>query len=190
MHRTGCHTLTSAAGPAARLANGESCRHRPGPRLRRSCARGAREDQGLNSRQVSGSAPIAAAPNPSRSSCRSRRRRPGSTDHADHVARGVLGRRAIPGRSYEEYLAEKLAIEASPELKPKSTSRTCTDCKLVKAMTEFVPIKACKLGWYGRSRVCRARRQRERDHSSPEIRAAEITRASKTQRLRQATGKQ
>jgi hypothetical protein len=54
-----------------------------------------------------------------------------------------------PGRSYEEYLAEKAAIEANPEANPKPTSRTCTDCKLLKAISEFVPIKACKQGWYG-----------------------------------------
>jgi hypothetical protein len=48
-----------------------------------------------------------------------------------------------------------------------------------------VPIKASKLGWYGTCRVCRARRARERYHSSPEIRAAEIARASKNRRLRQ-----
>jgi hypothetical protein len=104
--------------------------------------------------------------------------------------------RRHPGRSYEEYVAEKSAIDATPKEKPTPkelptpTSRTCTDCKLTKNIDEYVPIKACKLGWYGRCRVCRARRQRERYHSSPEIRAAEITRASMNQRLRQATGKQ
>jgi hypothetical protein len=90
-----------------------------------------------------------------------------------------------PGRSYEEYLAEKLALEAYPELKPRPTSRTCTDCKLTKDIDEDVPIKACKQGWYGRCRVCRARRNRERYRSSLEISAAEISRASKNQRLRQ-----
>jgi hypothetical protein len=107
-----------------------------------------------------------------------------------------------PGRSYEEHLAEKSAIDGSPKGKPKGlpivgaidaspkqkaipTSRTCTDCKLTRPISEFQPIKACKLGWYGRCRACRARRARERYHSSPAICAAEITRASKNRRLRQ-----
>jgi hypothetical protein len=49
---------------------------------------------------------------------------------------------------------------------PKPTTRTCTDCKLTKPLTEYTSI-AHKQGWYGRCRVCRARRARERYWSDP-----------------------
>ena len=45
--------------------------------------------------------------------------------------------------------------------------RTCTDCGEAKAVDAFVPIRACKDGWYGRCRACRARRARERYQSDP-----------------------
>jgi hypothetical protein len=45
--------------------------------------------------------------------------------------------------------------------------RVCTDCGLSKAVAEFTPIKACKQGWYGRCRACRAKRARERYQSDP-----------------------
>jgi hypothetical protein len=60
----------------------------------------------------------------------------------------------------------------------------CVDCGLAKPLTGFVRIKACHQGWYGRCRVCRNRRARERYHSSPEICAAEIARSSRNQGLR------
>jgi DNA-binding XRE family transcriptional regulator len=52
--------------------------------------------------------------------------------------------------------------------------RACVDCGLLKARDDFVRIRQCVDGYYGRCRVCRNRRARERYHSSPEIRAAEI----------------
>jgi DNA-binding XRE family transcriptional regulator len=58
----------------------------------------------------------------------------------------------------------------------------------VKPPDDFVRIVACNEGWYGRCRVCRNRRARERYHSSPEVRAAEIARSSRnrTRRLAEA----
>jgi hypothetical protein len=69
---------------------------------------------------------------------------------------------------------------------PPAPFRTCVDCGLTKPIDEHTPIKATAFGYYGRCRVCRARRKRERYHSTPEIRAAEVARASKNQRLRLA----
>ena len=40
-----------------------------------------------------------------------------------------------------------------------------------------MPIKSTRTGVYGRCRACRNKRARERYHSSPEIRAAEVARA-------------
>ena len=63
-------------------------------------------------------------------------------------------------------------------------TRTCTDCKQTRPIAEYLPIKACKQGWYGRCRECRNRRARERYHPSPEIRAAEIARSLRNEQLR------
>lgn len=59
--------------------------------------------------------------------------------------------------------------------------RRCTDCGLVKPLDDehFLPIKACRRGWYGRCRECRNRRARERYHSTAEIRQAEIARSQR-----------
>jgi ribosome-binding protein aMBF1 (putative translation factor) len=57
--------------------------------------------------------------------------------------------------------------------------RTCVDCGLLKSRDDFVRIIECTEGYYGRCRVCRNRRARERYHSSAEIRAAEIARSSR-----------
>jgi ribosome-binding protein aMBF1 (putative translation factor) len=57
--------------------------------------------------------------------------------------------------------------------------RACVDCGLLKSRDDFVRIRQCVDGYYGRCRVCRNRRARERYHSSPEIRAAEIARSSR-----------
>jgi hypothetical protein len=65
--------------------------------------------------------------------------------------------------------------------------RYCTDCGQTKPRESFLPIKGkVHGGVYGRCRVCRNRRARERYHSSPEIRAAEIARSLRNKRLRQA----
>jgi DNA-binding XRE family transcriptional regulator len=56
----------------------------------------------------------------------------------------------------------------------------------VKSPDDFVRIRKCVEGWYGRCRVCRNRRARERYHSSPGIRAAEIARSSRNQARRLA----
>jgi hypothetical protein len=55
--------------------------------------------------------------------------------------------------------------------------RTCTDCGQTKLLDCFVRIKQRHSARYGRCRDCRNRRARERYHSTPEIRAAEIARA-------------
>ena len=69
--------------------------------------------------------------------------------------------------------------------------RTCTDCGETKPETAeyFLPIKACKRGWYGRCRACRNRRARERYHSTEAIHAAEVARSLKNKRLRAAVGR-
>jgi ribosome-binding protein aMBF1 (putative translation factor) len=62
---------------------------------------------------------------------------------------------------------------------PPDGRRACVDCGLLKSRDEFVRIRESVDGYYGRCRVCRNRRARERYHSSPEIRAAEIARSSR-----------
>ena len=68
------------------------------------------------------------------------------------------------------------------ELRP--TERTCTECGTTKPLTAefFLPI--ARGGFYGRCRVCRNKRARERYHSTSAIRAAEIARAQKNYRSR------
>jgi hypothetical protein len=67
-------------------------------------------------------------------------------------------------------------VKDQPKAKP--TTRTCTDCKLTKLLTEYTPI-AHKQGWYGRCRVCRARRARERYQSDPVWREKQKARAAR-----------
>lgn len=68
--------------------------------------------------------------------------------------------------------------------------RTCTECGHEKTVDSFVAIKPTmnrRPGHvYGRCRECRNRRARERYHSSPEIRAAEIARAWRNKQRRRA----
>jgi hypothetical protein len=56
--------------------------------------------------------------------------------------------------------------------------RTCTDCDQTRPLAEFLPI--CGTPYvYGRCRVCRNTRARQRYHSTPETRVAEIARSWK-----------
>jgi hypothetical protein len=73
------------------------------------------------------------------------------------------------------------ALGNKPGAKPWRSDglRACVDCGLLKSRDEFVRIRDCVDGYYGRCRVCRNRRARERYRSSPEIRAAEIARSSR-----------
>ncbi len=66
--------------------------------------------------------------------------------------------------------------------------RRCTDCGLLKPLDDehYLPIKACRRGWYGRCRECRNRRARERYHSTCEIRQAEIARSRRNNLKRRA----
>lgn len=66
--------------------------------------------------------------------------------------------------------------------------RRCTDCGLLKPLDDehFLPIKACRRGWYGRCRECRNRCARERYHSTAEIRRAEIARSQRNNLKRRA----
>ena len=94
-----------------------------------------------------------------------------------------------PGQSYNEYLVAKAAAESGPTANPPPTSRTCTDCKLTKAIAEFLPIKACRQGWYGRCRVCRARRARERYQADPTEREKQKARVRRNALRRRLAGK-
>jgi hypothetical protein len=85
-----------------------------------------------------------------------------------------------PGRSYIEWLEHKATASDVPaKPKVKLTTRTCSDCKQTKALTEFVPIRACKAGWYGRCHVCRARRARERYKADPAERENQKARSAR-----------
>ncbi len=91
-----------------------------------------------------------------------------------------------------------LSSPSEPEIRPPKpatkvtrrspTERTCTDCGKTKPIEEFVPIRACKQGWYGRCRVCRAKRARERYQTDPQARERDKLRVRRTRerkRLRQ-----
>jgi hypothetical protein len=63
--------------------------------------------------------------------------------------------------------------------------RSCTDCGETKPIDCFVRrLDGQPNAVYPRCRVCRNRRARERYHSTPEVRAAEIARSLKNKRLR------
>lgn len=71
--------------------------------------------------------------------------------------------------------------------------RVCAECGETKPLDAFVAIKPIPLkrrpGYvYSRCRVCRNRRARERYRSSPEIRAAEIARATRNRLRRRVEG--
>jgi DNA-binding XRE family transcriptional regulator len=82
-----------------------------------------------------------------------------------------------PGQLNEEWLQR--------EAPDAPVTRVCSDCGLEKSMSEYLPIKACRAGWYGRCRVCRNRPAQERYDSSLEIRAAEIARSTRNRARRQ-----
>jgi hypothetical protein len=65
------------------------------------------------------------------------------------------------------------------------TSRRCTDCGEAKGLDAFLPITSSRYV-YGRCRICRNRRARERYHANPDARAAEISRSQRNQRRRAA----
>ena len=62
--------------------------------------------------------------------------------------------------------------------------RTCTECHGLRPLRAFVKIRATVSGYYGRCRVCRARRERARYQSDPDYRQLVIAR-SRRNRLRQ-----
>jgi hypothetical protein len=51
-------------------------------------------------------------------------------------------------------------------------------------MSEFTPIKACKSGWYGRCRDCRARRARERYRADAVAREKQKARSARNRTRR------
>jgi hypothetical protein len=63
---------------------------------------------------------------------------------------------------------------------------TCKECGTTRPLDEFVHIRRSQQAYYGRCRACRNARARARYYSTPEIRAAEIARAQKNQKLRAA----
>ena len=52
--------------------------------------------------------------------------------------------------------------QAAAAASPCVPVRPCKGCGLVKPLSEFVPIKRTRNGYYGRCRTCRADRERER----------------------------
>ena len=71
--------------------------------------------------------------------------------------------------------AAPIAREPKRAQRPPS-ERRCKDCGLVKPIAAYVPIKQSRTGVYGRCRVCRARRARERYQSDPAEREAQKAR--------------
>jgi hypothetical protein len=60
----------------------------------------------------------------------------------------------------------------------------CLGCNEPKVLVEYVPIRIRPGAYYPRCRTCRNKAARERYHSTPEIRQAEIERARRNQRHR------
>jgi hypothetical protein len=57
---------------------------------------------------------------------------------------------------------------------------------LTKQINDFLPIHNRRTAVYGRCRECRNKRARERYHSTPEVRAAEIARSWRNKLRRRA----
>jgi transcriptional regulator with XRE-family HTH domain len=66
----------------------------------------------------------------------------------------------------------------------ESGARVCTGCGNRKPLACFTPIRACRDGFYGRCKVCRAARNRERYRTDAEFRAREQERARRKRALR------
>jgi len=68
----------------------------------------------------------------------------------------------------------------------KRTSRepvkVCLGCGRTRPFADYTPIKGRPGAYYPRCKVCRNADHRERYHSSPEVRASEITRATRNKR--------
>ncbi len=63
--------------------------------------------------------------------------------------------------------------------------RICTDCDQARPLDESLSIRGTPYV-YGRCRVCRNARARERYYSTPESRAAEVARSWKNKQRRRA----
>jgi hypothetical protein len=63
---------------------------------------------------------------------------------------------------------------------------TCTRCHLENPLDGFVRIKACRNGFYGACKACRARQKREYYAANPAERARQIERARRNQATRKA----
>jgi len=77
--------------------------------------------------------------------------------------------------------AAKATYHHRPLSRPKrqlATERTCTECGVMKPIDSYTRIKSTQTSVYGRCRACRNARARARYHSSPQVRAAEIARAT------------
>jgi len=75
--------------------------------------------------------------------------------------------------------------ERGPRAKQTDGMRTCSDCGETKSLVAYTPITSCIQGWYGRCRVCRARRARERYHADPQERMRQIERVRRNRIKRQ-----
>jgi hypothetical protein len=72
------------------------------------------------------------------------------------------------------------------EARPIRSERTCTECGLVKVVAEFTPITGRTAGWYGRCRVCRGKRARERYWADPDERERQKARVQRNRQQRRA----
>ncbi len=76
-------------------------------------------------------------------------------------------------------------IGARRRVKPKPPFRICTNCGEDKPLAAFVPIAGTR-GFYGRCRVCRAQRARERYWRDEAFRVKERARRAAGMHQRQA----
>jgi len=94
-----------------------------------------------------------------------------------------------PGQSREDMLARQFGRDRSVRAakpkpaKQKPVTRTCTECDLVKPVTEFTRIKGCD-GYYGRCRVCRARRARDKYRADAQEREKQKARVQRNRKRR------
>ena len=73
-------------------------------------------------------------------------------------------------------------VKSGPRPKEPSGVRTCSECGETKQLEAFLRIASSQNGYYGRCRVCRAIRNKQRYYGSPETLEVERARSRRNMR--------
>src|SRR5215831_12094699 len=85
-----------------------------------------------------------------------------------------------PGGRYEDGPSRRAERQAEQSrVRPTPAVRTCAECGLVRVVAEFIAIRSRAASWYGRCRVCRAKRARERYWADPDERERQKARVQR-----------